>query len=280
MVHNGIEYGEMQLIAECYASLRYQNALSAEEIAKVFESWAADGYNSYLLEITIDILKEKNREGILVLDTILDKAGNKGTGAWTTIAASGLGVAIPTITAALFGRYQSFFKTERSAFSKSYHLESNQKSIDTDQLKHLYQISRIVNHHQGIQLIKAASKKHDWNINLDNLINVWTAGCIIRSALLLDILKGLDKDDFLHADHMVDYINNNIQAAKTAYGTLASGDLPYPATAASMEYFKTLIQTDGSANMIQAQRDYFGAHTYKLKSDPDGPSHHHIWIKD
>ncbi len=277
MVHNGIEYGEMQLIAECYALLRYQNKLSPEQISAVFTSWSEQGYDSYLLDITIKILLTKVNDNQLVLDTILDKAGNKGTGAWTTIAASELGVAIPTITAALFARYQSFFKNERKAFSKSFPAFPTSVKIDTDQLMHVYQSCRILNHHQGINLIKAASIKHDWKIDLRNLYTVWTAGCIIRSSLLLDILKTDTTIDFLQNPYFSDYINSNWVKVNQTFKNISESALPAPAISASIQYFKSLIQEDGNANMIQAQRDFFGAHTYKLKSDPYGNSHHFNW---
>jgi len=280
MVHNGIEYGEMQLIAECYACLRFQNDFNANEIANIFSAWSSNGMDSYLLDITIDILKEKDQNGVLVLDKILDKAGNKGTGAWTTIAAAELGVAIPTITAALFGRFLSFFKEDRKKLSKVYKPNSSSNKIDPDNLKLLYQICRIVNHHQGIKLILAATDKYQWDINLSNLINVWTAGCIIRSSLLLDILKEIENEEFLAGPFFTDYIGTHFDAAKASYINIASGGIPYPAIAASMEYFKTLIQAEGNANMIQAQRDFFGAHTFKLKSDPTGPAQHHKWLKN
>lgn len=279
MVHNGIEYGEMQLIAEFYAYLRYACNLSTLTIADLFSGWSKDGMDSYLLEITIDILRKKDENSNLVLDQILDKAGNKGTGAWTTIAAAELGVAIPTITAALFARYQSFFKSEREELSKKFEENQKHNSNTQDDLKQLYQLCRILNHRQGIELIKAASNKHDWNIDLNNLITVWTAGCIIRSSLLIDILKGLDEGDFIQSPHFVNYFKENLVPANKAYKNLSENFLPNPAIAASMEYFKSLVQANGNANLIQAQRDYFGAHTYKLKTDPDGPSQHHFWTK-
>jgi len=235
--------------------------------------------DSYLLEITISILSKEDESGKLVLDKILDRAGNKGTGAWTTIAAAELGVAIPTITSALFARYQSFFKSERIQLSEQFKIKSKNTSSSYTGLKQLYQTSRILNHRQGIELIKAASEKYDWNIDLKKLITVWTAGCIIRSSLLLDILKGLEHNDFFQSPHFANYFAKNFTGTIEAYANLSSGHLPNPAISASMEYFKSLVQADGNSNLIQAQRDFFGAHTFKMKSDPDGPSHHHDWAK-
>ncbi|MCL4149674.1 UNVERIFIED_CONTAM: hypothetical protein GTU68_052383, partial [Idotea baltica] len=186
MVHNGIEYAEMQLIAEIYAFLRYSGAYATDEIADIMEQWGREGCNSYLLEITIQILREKDEHGQLILDQILDQAGNKGTGSWTTIAAAKLGVPIPSLTAALYARYQSAFKQERVTNAKYLNEHVAQVKIDWSDLKYLYQFSRIMNHHQGIHLINSASAFYKWNINLRSLLKVWSAGCIIRSELLTE----------------------------------------------------------------------------------------------
>jgi 6-phosphogluconate dehydrogenase len=277
MVHNGIEYGEMQVIAEVYSILRYSLNYTPEWIANTFKQWASEGINSYLLEITINILLEKNETGQLVLDQILDQAGNKGTGSWTTIAAAQLGVPIPSLTAALFARYQSSFKNERvenSTFFTNNILETN---LDLVALKNLYQLSRIMNHHQGICLIKAASDKFEWDINLKSLLKVWSAGCIIRSELLEPIGVATDLNDFIHHDYFVDFFNKNIQEIIQCKSIVTTSGLPTPCISASLDYYNTLIQKETNANMIQAQRDYFGAHTFKLKNNPESNAVHHIW---
>lgn len=277
MVHNGIEYGEMQLIAEVYSILRYSLNYKPELIANIFKQWASEGLSSYLLEITINILLEKNNEGQLILDQILDQAGNKGTGSWTTIAAAELGVPIPSLTAALFARYQSSFKKERVENAKIFTNNILNTNLDLVGLKNLYQLSRIMNHHQGICLIKAASDQFQWNINIKNLLKVWSAGCIIRSELLVPIGAAADLNDFIHHDYFSNFFNKNIQEIIACKSIVTTSGLPTPCISASLDYYNTLIQKETNANMIQAQRDYFGAHTFKLKSNPEGDSVHHIW---
>ncbi len=277
MVHNGIEYGEMQLIAEVYSVLRYSMGYSTDLIASTFKQWSAEGCSSYLLEITINILVEKDDKDELILDQILDQAGNKGTGSWTTIAAAQLGVPIPTLTAALYARYQSSYKNERVENSKRFTNNVVKTNLDLEALRNLYQHSRIINHQQGISLIKAASEKFKWDINIKNLLHVWSAGCIIRSELLKRISDGSELSDFIHHDYFVDFFNSNIASIISCKSMLTSSGLPTPCLSASLDYYKTLIQNETNANMIQAQRDYFGAHTYKLKDNPDGPSVHHDW---
>lgn len=277
MVHNGIEYGEMQLIAEVFSVLRYSFGLHPDRIAHVFKGWAAEECDSYLLEITIKILGEKDHKGQLILDQILDQAGNKGTGSWTTIAAAELGIPIPTLTAALYARYQSSFKEERVTNSKWFSNNIQKTELDLTALKNLYQASRIMNHHQGISLIKAASDKFKWDINLKNLLKVWSSGCIIRSELLEKIRNASDFNDFIYHDHFISYFNKNIQEIIKCKSKVTASGLPTPCLSASVDYFITLIQQETNANMIQAQRDYFGAHTFKLKRNPSGESVHHKW---
>lgn len=277
MVHNGIEYGEMQLIAEVYSIFRESMGFDALEIADTFKQWAAEGISSYLLEITISILQEKNEQGDLILDKILDQAENKGTGSWTTIAAAQLGVPIPSLTAALFARYQSSFKQERVENAQHLNSHTTAVNLDPQQLKALYQFSRIMNHHQGIRLIQAASTTFDWHINLKSLLNVWSAGCIIRSELLEQIGAATISNEFIHNDHFARYLNENIQEIIKCKATVTASGLPTPCLSASVDYYNTLIQKETYANMIQAQRDYFGAHTFKWKDNPDGSSVHHNW---
>ena len=277
MVHNGIEYGEMQIIAEMYAILRYSLGYSTELIAQTFKEWASKGCNSYLLEITINILLEKDEKGQLILDQILDQAGNKGTGSWTTIAAAQLGVPIPTLTAALFARYQSAFKDERVENAKHFDSHIKKLALEPQQLMKLYQFSRIINHHQGLRLIKTASDKFEWNINLKSLLQVWSAGCIIRSELLVHIGNGADLVDFIHHAYFSKYFNENIQNIIECKSTVIKSGLPTPCISASLDYYNTFIQKETSANMIQAQRDYFGAHTFRLKDKPEQGPVHHNW---
>ena len=283
MVHNGIEYAEMQLIAEVYSYMRYGMGLDANDIAEVFETWNKGEASSYLLSITVDILRFHNEDGTLLLDQILDSAGNKGTGSWTTISACELGVPIPTITAALFARYQSSFKKSRQEYAGIYHgAHEKHQGGNLDTLENLLQFARIVNHHQGFDLIAQASQTYGWNIDLINLAITWSNGCIIRSALLKEIRIGMEQGapEVLKIPALKQKIEAHYEHSLQLFSTMATNNIAVPCISSAIEYFKYLRTADSSANVIQAQRDFFGAHTYKLKSDPEGPSKHTIWEKE
>jgi len=192
MIHNGIEYAEMQLLAECYAILKSQN-LTNEEIADELKAWTAD-QGSYLLRITVDILRKKNEKGY-VLDQILDKAGNKGTGKWATSTIADSGQPATMIPAALFARYLSFFKEKRVAIATTYPKNIGSNKISTTELRKAYQFSRIINHHQGFSLMSRASEKNNWNVNLSEVARIWTAGCIINSDLMKELVDTLKSDN-------------------------------------------------------------------------------------
>ncbi len=277
MVHNGIEYAEMQLIAECYSLMKVVGGMDHEQIAAIFDMWCSRDLGSYLLEISRDILKKKDGD-TYVIDLILDKAGNKGTGSWTTIAAAELGVPITMITSALFARYTSAFKSERVEASKLYATQINSEAIDLEKLEKAYRIARIANHHQGLHLIDAASQSYDWQLNFSQIARIWTNGCIIRSKLmkgLIDILS--DTQRILQHPDMIEVVKQNRSALAEV---VAAGHQAYcsiPCLSSASDFVNTYTQAQSSANMIQAQRDYFGAHTYKRVDDPDGVSHHTIW---
>ena len=279
MVHNGIEYGEMQLITELYAFLRYAKNVSTVEIAQIFSSWNETSSSSYLLEITTEILKTYDGEE-LILDIILDKAGNKGTGSWTTIAASTYGVPIPTITAALYARYQSFYKEIRSRMSEeSFSIsDPNLPNISVGEIKKAYDLARLINHHQGFELIKAASAKYQWNVQFSELARIWTNGCIIRSALMVDISLWMKKYETIFAHPSAKKLmDNNFTALRNFQIALTMGPIAAPCFSASLEYLKGWISPFPTANMIQAQRDFFGAHTYERIDDSSGRKYHTQW---
>ncbi len=279
MVHNGIEYAEMQLIAETFEILSKINGLADEFIADIFSDWYDNSpLTNYLLGITKDILRYKEGEKLLI-HKILDNAGNKGTGGWTTQTACDLGIAIPSITSALFARYQSTLIDERKELSSRYKIPISQIGISIEKIKSAYQLCRIINHHQGFEMIKAASNKYNWNIDFVQLSTTWTAGCIIRSSLMEDIRGGFKKEDtsILKMDFAKDAINTSLSALMEVYGEAAKSFLPIPTLAANVEYFKYSISQRSSAYIIQAQRDYFGAHTYKRVDDPSGKSYHTKW---
>ncbi len=277
MVHNGIEYAEMQLIAETYDVLRRGSGMTPDAIADIFETWLGTDLASYLLEISVDILRKKEGDTWLI-DLILDKAGNKGTGSWTTIAASELGVPIPTITGALFARYQSAFKSQREKSDSIYSIPQNEKAISLEAIEGAYRAARIINHHQGFHLIAAASQEYDWDIQYADLAQIWTNGCIIRSKLMEDLIAVLRQGPLIldHPD-LVQIVKTNYESLmKFAVEALPLG-LAIPCHLASLQYLQTYTQKQSSANMIQAQRDYFGAHTYERVDDTSGKKYHTIW---
>lgn len=277
MMHNGIEYAEMQLIAEMVFLLHHKAGYTYKQIADVFSKWNIAEARSYLLEITINILKTKQGE-TYILDIILDKAGNKGTGGWSTIAACEFGASGSMIAAALFARYVSAYKAERVQASNLYNVNSSTKKIVEDDLLHAYQISRIINHHQGFEIIKQASNQNGWDIKLDQLARIWTNGCIIRSKLMKDLVKLLNNEKpILMQAEIVKYILSNIKALQSVCVESLKLQTPLPCNQAAYQYLMAYITARGSANIIQAQRDYFGAHRYQKTDDPTGKFYHTNW---
>ncbi len=280
MVHNGIEYAEMQLLAEVYSLLRRDMGLNPDEIADILADWQQTGLRSYLLGITVDILRFREPGGEWLLDKILDKAGNKGTGGWTTIAACELGVPVPVLTAALFARYQSAFKAERVALNGVYAPSAVRLELPVDQIRDAYAFARIINHYQGLQLIREASRQHHWNINLPELARIWTNGCIIRSELMQQAVGWLQTSpDLLTHPDVVRYLKEALPNTETTLAALISGTQAYPCLLAALAYFKGAILSDSGANLLQAQRDYFGAHTYERSDDPSGRKYHTHWTE-
>ncbi len=281
MVHNGIEYGEMQLLAEVYGVLRFHLGKSLQEISDIFLQWLETEVASYLLEITQAIMLHKEDE-VPIIDLILDKAGNKGTGSWTTIAACELGVAIPTLTAALFARYQSSYIDTRHKAAQAYkqHFSTN-TVISIDDLRIAYQQARIINHHQGYELIAAASNTYDWEINYKELSRIWTNGCIIRSKLMEQISKSIDNANpslLLNEQISLPLRGEGIRHLSSIVSALSTLRLSAPCFASALSYFYAYTEKHSLANIIQAQRDYFGAHTYERTDKPRGEKYHTEWL--
>jgi len=279
MVHNGIEYAEMQLLAELTELLQWHNQLPLDAIADVFAEWVRGESNSYLLEITADILRKREDEDFLV-NKILDQAGNKGTGGWSTTAASELGVPATMIAAALFARYTSAYKEERLQAAPMYQNGRNaaRELIDLGELKTAYHIARVVNHHQGFHLISEASERWKWQINLPEVVRIWTNGCIIRSDLMENLITVLQKTNRILQDSEISKLIDSQQFAlnKICQAGLV-GNLVLPCFQAAYQFLVAYSTARSSANIIQAQRDYFGAHTYRRIDDPEGKWHHTIW---
>lgn len=279
MVHNGIEYGEMQLIAEFYYFMRYFQQKSSEEISEIFSKWNAS-QKSYLLEITSHILKRKENEDPFI-DKVLDVAGQKGTGGWTTNSALELGVALDTITASVMARNISGLKNQKEKAEIIYG-KSTKSNIDipVNDLFVAYQSASVINHAIGFELLRTASKDYNWNLNLSEIARIWTNGCIIRSAFMENLVEILNPEN---GDHLLLYpeIIDQLKSQKkkfinTVPKALASG-CPMQVSSAALNYFLNFISGNTSANIIQAQRDYFGAHTYERTDKPRGEYFHTNW---
>lgn len=275
MIHNGIEYAEMQLLAECYFMMKHQ-AMTNEEIADVFESWT-NRLNSYLLRISIHILRKKEG-GAYLLDLILDQAGNKGTGKWATMTISDAGQSATMIPAALFARYLSFFKAKRQEAHALFSSEITRQSFQLDDLEKAYGFARIINHHQGFELMAQISDQNNWQINLSEVARIWTEGCIIKSDLIKKLTVSLKSTkQILFEEPWISEVKNSINAAKKVAQVCLNNELHIPCMLEALNYFNGLKTANCSANLIQAQRDYFGAHTYQKKNDPSQASYHTEW---
>lgn len=276
MVHNGIEYAEMQLIAEVYAYLRYAIKIQPHEIATYFTEWNKGDLGSYLLGITAALLVKKEGDEWLI-DLILDKAGNKGTGNWATIVASELGQPATLITSALFARYISTIK-ERISFQKDRASLYTFETLELSKIKDAYLLARIVNHQQGFMLIQTASETYNWELNFTEIARIWTNGCIIRSAFMEELISVLKKDANIFIDETIlKQIKNLKPALKSFAVSSLQYDLSVPSHLAALDYLNVLEGNYATANIIQAQRDYFGAHTYQKIGDASGRFYHTDW---
>jgi 6-phosphogluconate dehydrogenase len=280
MLHNGIEYGEMQLIAEIYHLLRFYTKTSPEAIADLFEAWNKE-MKSYLLEISVDILQKKENESFLI-NKILDAAKQKGTGGWSTNAALELGVPLDTITAAVLARNISGMKEIRIEASKLYNPSNNQEG-KLDEIKEelfgAYKSASIINHAIGYDLLRVASSEYNWNLNLSEISRVWTNGCIIRSGLMEDLVEVFkDSDAHLLLDkNMISAIKQDQASLAKIVATSLQAGYSVPVLSAAANYLLNFSSAQNAANMIQAQRDYFGAHTYERNDKPRGEFFHTQW---
>ncbi len=276
MVHNGIEYAEMQLLAEVYALLSVTK--TNDEIAQIFSEWNKTDISSYLLEITIDILWKKEN-GKYVLDTILDKAGNKGTGSWSTKAAFDLGTVNTMMSSAVFARYISSFKDKRKQLSKNLKkAPKNEITVDVSVLENAYRFARIVNHHQGFELMKLASKEFNWDLNLSEIARIWTNGCIIRSQFIessITVFK--EYESYLDDDNIFELLMTSEEAIKKSISYSLSNRITFDTFWSAYNYWIGITTEGLPANLIQAQRDYFGAHTYQKVNAPEDQFFHTKW---
>ncbi|WP_142786383.1 NADP-dependent phosphogluconate dehydrogenase [Changchengzhania lutea] len=276
MVHNGIEYVEMQLLAEVFSILKAMGN-NPDQMAHILKSWK-EITNSYLLEITIDILRKKDGDDWLV-NKIMDKAGNKGTGNWTTITTAELGVPSTMIASALFARYTSFYKEERIAVSKNFKSKDDSKlNLTNDDILKAYQFARIMNHYQGFKLIHEASKSYNWHLNLSELSRIWTNGCIIKSDLMVELVEIFKTtNNILSNEKIIQQIKLLKPTVKKVVSECILNELPIPCLSESINFLNSFAIANSSANLIQAQRDYFGAHTYQRVDDDTGKFYHTNW---
>lgn len=282
MIHNGIEYAEMQLLSEVYGILRYGLQQHPGEISKIFARWNQKKNASYLVEISSQVLKVKTEDGWLI-DQILDSAGSKGTGGWAATDAIERGHVFSTMVSALFARYLSSEWKWRRNFSKQMAAQKKNKNWDVSvkDIEAALYLARLVNHHQGFQQIQKASKQYGWDIQLSALATIWTNGCIIRSGLMEDIASALEKDDLiLDNDIFQKKVKKYSKALlKTVQVGMECGQ-DMSCFSAALNYLNGASQATGTASLIQAQRDFFGAHTFKWLNDPEGRSVHYNWQKD
>jgi 6-phosphogluconate dehydrogenase len=288
MVHNGIEYGDMQLIAEAYHLLRDIGGLNHEKLHEIFSQWnESDELNSFLIEITADIFKQIDPEtNQALVELIMDSAGQKGTGSWTVINSLELGVPIPTIYAAVNGRAMSSYKEERVSASKQLTGITSEFSGDIstfiNQVKDALYCSKMCSYAQGMALLRKASDEFNYNLNLAEIARIWKGGCIIRAGFL-DKIKSAFNDNpalpnLLLAPEFKQSILDRQKAWREVLITATKCGIPAPAFSASLDYFDSYRSASLPQNLTQAQRDYFGAHTYERIDKPRGEFFHTQWF--
>ena len=285
MVHNGIEYGDMQLIAEAYDLMKTALGRSNEEMSAVFKQWDIGKLDSFLIEITGEILAYKDEEGQAVIDLILDSAGQKGTGKWTAVAALDAGIPLTLIGEAVFARFLSALKEERMAAAQvlqpaSAMFEGDKQSFIADLENALYG-AKLISYTQGYMLFRAAAAQYGWHLNYGGIALLWREGCIIRSAFLTDIQKAFDKNPDLTNLLLDDFFKEQIETAESGWRRVISKavelGVPVPAMSSALAFYDGYRRGRLPANLIQAQRDYFGAHTYERVDQPRGQVFHTNW---
>jgi 6-phosphogluconate dehydrogenase len=285
MVHNGIEYGDMQLITEAYQIMRDLLGMSAGEMHDVFRDWNKGELDSYLIEITRDILGYKDTDGKPLVDKILDTAGQKGTGKWTGVAALDLGIPLTLIGEAVFSRCLSAIKQERAEASKILHGPSpkftGDKTAFINDIKDALYASKIVSYAQGYSLMRAAAVEYGWELNYGGIALMWRGGCIIRSAFLGKIKEAFDNDSNLKNLMLDPFFRDKVETAQTGWRNVVASaitnGIPVPAISSALGYFDGYRCEKLPANLLQAQRDYFGAHTYERTDKPRGEFFHTNW---
>ena len=288
MVHNGIEYGDMQLICEAYNIMKSGLGMSADEMHTVFAEWNKGALDSYLIEITRDILAKKDTDGLPLVDKILDTAGQKGTGKWTVINSQDLGVPITLMAEAVYSRCVSALKDERVKASKKLKgprptiklSEEKKKQFINDIQSALYS-SKIISYAQGYMLMRTAAKEYGWNLNFGGIALMWRGGCIIRSQFLGKIKDAYESNPKLDNLLLDKYFNSEIKRSqkgwRTVVSTAAKKGIPVPAFSTALAFYDQYRSAVLPANLLQAQRDFFGAHTYERVDTKRGEFFHTDW---
>ncbi len=285
MTHNGIEYGDMQMICETYQMMKEGLGMTNQEMHEVFAKWNKGELNSYLIEITRDILGYKDEDGNEVIDLILDTAGQKGTGKWTGIEALNLGQPLTLIGEAVFARCLSALKKERLAASKILKGPRakfrGEPSKSIEDLRAALYASKIVSYAQGYQLLRAAAKEHNWNLNYGGIASIWRGGCIIRSAFLSKIKEAFDKNPDLENLLLDPFFKRAVAKGQASWrrvvNTAVKLGIPTPAMSSALAFYDGYRHERLPANLLQAQRDYFGAHTYERVDKARGEFFHTNW---
>ncbi|WP_166369908.1 decarboxylating NADP(+)-dependent phosphogluconate dehydrogenase [Psychromonas sp. SA13A] len=285
MIHNGIEYGDMQLISEAYHFMKEALLMSHEEMEATFREWNETELNSYLVEITIQILAFKDTDGEPLVEKIMDTAGQKGTGKWTGINALDLGIPLTLITESVFARYLSSIKQQRveasSLFNKSISPIKEDKAKWVNALRDALLASKIISYAQGFMLMRQASDENNWELNYGNVALMWRGGCIIRSAFLGNIRDAFATQPELNFLGLDPYFKDILERCLPAWRDVASSSLqiglPMPCMTSALTFLDGYTTAQLPANMIQAQRDYFGAHTFERIDKPAGEFFHNNW---
>jgi len=285
MVHNGIEYGDMQLICEAYYLMKTALGMSADEMHEIFAEWNKGKLDSYLIEITANILAFKDEDGEPIVEKILDTAGQKGTGKWTAISSLDMGIPLTLIAEAVYARCLSALKEERVAASKV--LSGPTVTFDGDKaafVKDLHDAlyaSKIISYTQGYMLLRAAAEEYGWNLNFGGIALMWRGGCIIRSAFLGKIKEAFEKNSDITNLLLDDYFKAEVEAAQPAWRRVVAKavemGIPAPAMSSALAFWDGYRRARLPANLLQAQRDYFGAHTYERVDRPRGEFFHTNW---
>ena len=287
MVHNGIEYGDMQLIAEAYSLLKHGLGLSNEALATTFTEWNQGELSSYLIDITKDIFTKKDEDGKYLVDVILDEAANKGTGKWTSQSSLDLGEPLSLITESVFARYISSLKEQRVAASKvltgpQVNAVEGDKAEFSEKVRRALYLGKIVSYAQGFSQLRAASEEHNWDLNYGEIAKIFREGCIIRAQFLQKITDAYVQNpaiaNLLLAPYFKNIADEYQQALRDVVAYAVQNGIPVPTFAAAITYYDSYRAAVLPANLIQAQRDYFGAHTYK-RTDKEGVFHTE-WLQD